>query len=120
MCCAHIEPSGNCNTNERLRLPEAHVVGIRAVECAVDRFMSIAFVKCNQFHILPSLFGFQLVDGTTAAKKGVVSITRLPFECKITRELRFTCMQMCDEVLSSLVLHGFVMNKRNVRNVRNV
>jgi hypothetical protein len=65
---------------------------------AVDLFMSISFVKCNQFHILPSLFGFQLFDGTTAAKKGVVSITRSLFERKITRELRFTCMQLCDEV----------------------
>jgi hypothetical protein len=63
---------------------------------AVDLLMSIDFVKCNQFHMLPSLFDFQLDDGTIAAKKGVASITRLLFECKITRELRFPCLQLCD------------------------
>jgi hypothetical protein len=52
--------------------------------CAGDLFMSIAFVKCNQFHILPSLYVVKIVDGTTTPKEGVVSSTRLLFDYTVT------------------------------------
>jgi hypothetical protein len=51
---------------------------------AVDLFMSIAFAKRNQFHILPSLSVCQLVDGTTAPKEGVVFSSRLLFDYQVT------------------------------------
>jgi hypothetical protein len=116
-CCARQVGTVTRHPEGTITFPAAALTVVALLSCltrAVELSRSIDFAKRNHFHILSSLSDFQLVDGTTAPKEGVVSRTTLLFDYKITL---VNCVSLaCNflmELMSSLVMHGFVMNQQS-------